>query len=394
MTKKRIAIVVQRYGEEVNGGAELHARWLAEHLLTLAEVHVITTCAVDYMTWEDVYPAGTSILNGVIIHRFPVDEPRHWKKARAKSRYILLSEHSYFDELDWMKAQGPYSTPLLQFIQDSYAYFDDYIFFTYLYATTYFGLPLVSDKAILVPTAHDEPYLYLPLFRPLFHLPRAIAYNTEPERLLINRVTHNEAVPPTVVGIGIDVPDNASANAFRHKFGIEEPFVLYVGRVSESKNVPELLSQFIRYRQNAQEPLKLILAGKANIPLPQHPDIVPIGFVSEQDKFDAIKAAAVVVIPSIYESLSMIALEAWLMGVPVLVNGRCEVLKHQCRKSNGGLHYNSFAEFSAGLNRLLAETHLRQRLGQQGLNFVENHYNWDVIIKKYRNLLKIDDQQD
>lgn len=384
----RIAVVVQRYGEEVNGGAELHARWLAEHLLALGEVHVFTTCALDYTTWENVYPPGDSQLAGVHIHRFPVDRPRNWARARRETGRLLTREHTVFDEIAWIRDQGPYSTALLQAIQYAYPHFDFFIFFTYLYATTFFGLPLVSDKAILVPTAHDDRFLSLPAFRPLFHLPRAIVYNTYSEKQLVNATTHNENVRQLIAGIGINVPETASAARFREKYGIPGDFLLYVGRIHESKNVPELLTYFQRFRQTHPEPLKLVLAGKSHLALPDDPNILHLGFIPEQDKFDGLQAAALLVIPSLFESLSMVALEAWLMEKPVLVNGRCDVLKHQCRRSNGGLYYTSYDEFAATLSILLADAGLQQRMGQQGAQFVKARYHWNVIMAKYKALLQ------
>ncbi|MCA9874953.1 MAG: glycosyltransferase family 4 protein [Ardenticatenaceae bacterium] len=387
-TQKRVAIVVQRYGEEVSGGAELHARWLAERLLPLAEIHVLTTCAIDYVTWANEYPANTTSLNGVIVHRFPVDKPRDWAAAQKQTQALLLQDHTLFDEIAWVKEQGPYSTELLTAVRHSHANFDAYIFFTYLYATTYFGLPLVSEKAILVPTAHDEPFLYLPVFRPLFHLPGAIVYNTLTEKALVNRVTENNGRSQDIVaGVGVNVPDNVSAARFRQKYQIDTPFLLYVGRIAHGKNVPELLEDFQRFRQHSKEPLKLVLIGRANFALPEHPDIVPLGFLSEQEKFDALAAATAVVMPSLYESLSMIVLEAWLMGQPVLVNGRCAVLKNQCRRSNGGLYYTSYEEFALALQQLLSDPDLRKRLGRQGQRFAEAEYHWDTILDRYRQLL-------
>lgn len=384
---RRIAIVVQRYGEEVNGGAELHARWLAEHLRALAEVHVLTSCAIDFATWANEYPPGQSVLNGVIVHRFPVDAPRDWETAHRRTGRLLLSAHTLFDEIAWIKEQGPYPSGLFDFIRQAAPAFDAFIFFSYLYATTYFGLPLVAEKALLVPTAHDEPFLYMPLFRSLFHLPRHIVYNTEPERALVQRVTGNGRIPASVAGIGINVPAGASAAAFRARFGIEEPFLLYVGRIHAAKNVPALIDDFLQVRPQLPGALKLVLAGKSHVALPDHPDVVPLGFISEADKFNAIRAADVVVMPSLYESLSMIVLEAWLMDTPVLVNGRCEVLRHQCRQSNGGLYYNNTAEFGAALQTLLAAPALRAALGRQGRAFAEARYSWDVILDVYRQIL-------
>lgn len=386
--KWRIAVVVQRYGEEVNGGAELHARELAEQLQVLGDVHAFTTCALDYTTWENVYPPGDTRLNGVHVHRFPVDRPRNWSRSRRKTGRLLNSEHTVFEEIAWIREQGPYSTPLLQALQDAYTHFDYFIFSTYMYAPTFFGLPLVSDKAILVPNAHDDKFLTLPAFRPIFHLPRAIVFHTYPEKQLVNTVTHNDSVRQLVAGIGIDVPDAASAARFRQKYGIEDDFLLYTGRIHESKNVPELLAHFQRFRQEYRAPLKLLLTGKSHLPLPQDPGIVHLGFVPEQDKFDAMCAASLLVMPSRFESLSIVILESWLMEVPVLVNGECEVLKHQCRQSNGGLYYTSYDEFAAALRILLADPHLRRRMGQQGERFVRERYRWETIVAKYRALFK------
>ncbi len=219
----KIAVVVQRYGEEVNGGAELHARWLAEHLLRICEVHVITTCAVDYNTWANLYPPGESELNGVRVHRFPVDSPRI-ANMEKRTAALLLQDHTLFDEYLWVKDQGPYSTELFDFIRKAHGDFDFFIFFTYLYAPTFFGLPLVSDKAILVPTAHEEPYIELPAFRSLFHLPQTIVYNTEPEKAHVHQVTGNMQVPGIVAGIGINVPDELNGSRFREKIGLTDEF--------------------------------------------------------------------------------------------------------------------------------------------------------------------------
>ena len=383
-----IAIVVQRYGEEVNGGAEQHARWLAERLLSLGSVSVLTTCALDYHTWADHFPPGRTTLNGVHIHRFPVDTPRHWKKAQKATRHLFLQNHTLFDELSWIQAQGPLSSALLQAIEDGYEQFDVYIFFTYLYATTYFGLPLVADKAILVPTAHDDPFLKFPLFRPTFHLPRTIAYNTVAEQQMVNETTRNGHIDHIIAGIGINTPDDVDPARFRAKYGIEGEFLLYIGRIDHSKNVAELFDQFIAFRAGWDRPLKLILGGKAHLDIPDHPDIVPLGFISEADKFDGMAAAAVLVLPSLFESLSMVTLEAWLMGTPTLVNANCSLMKAQTRLSNAGLYYNDDTEFDEALTILLGDFALRRRLGMSGRRFVQKTYSWDVILAKYSKIFR------
>ena len=393
MTARRVAIVVQRYGVEVNGGAEQHARWLAERLAEhstageATEVTVLTTCALDYITWADHYPAGEEAINGVRVRRFPVDAPRDWKSSQRQTRLVTTHQHTLFDEVAWVKDQGPFSSPLFTAIRRAYETTDAFIFYTFHYATAYFGLPIVSDKAFLVPTAHDDPFVHMALFRPLFHLPRGIFYLTEPERQLVQRVTRNAAVPNTVTGVGIELPDGASAARFRQKYAIEGPFLLYVGRIHESKNVPELLDYFQRYRRQTDDSLKLVLIGKSDLTLPDDPTIIHLGFLPDADKHDAIAAAALVVLPSLYESLSMITLEAWAGGTPVLVNEQCEVVKFLCRQSNGGLYYRTHDEFTAALQHLLGSDALRRQMGAQGRQFVIRHYRPEVVLRHYTTLL-------
>lgn len=390
---RRIAVVVQRYGLEVNGGAEVLARWLAEHLAVRgAAVTVMTTRALDYVTWADHFPPGESELNSVAVRRYPVDEARDWRRAQRQTARVMNHRHTLFDEVQWAKDQGPYSTPLLEDISHAYRDFDAFIFFTFHYATTLFGLPLVSDKAYLVPTAHDDPFLHLAVFRPLFHLPRGIFYNTEPERALVQRVVHNANVPWRVAGMSVDAGQpamqHASAARFREKYGVEGDFLLYVGRIHESKNVPELLDFFARYRDEYdRRPLKLVLLGKSHLELPQRDDVVALGFVSDEDKYDAVSAATLVVLPSLYESLSIITLESWAMGRPVLVNERCEVVKHLCKQSNAGLYYSGYDEFAATLQLMLDDTGLRRQMGRQGRRFVMHRFGTEEVLKQYTDLL-------
>jgi glycosyltransferase involved in cell wall biosynthesis len=383
----RIAMVVQRYGLEVSGGAELHCRWLAEHLNQYYDVRVITTCALDYARWENHYPPGRDEVNGIQVHRFRVDRRRDPKRFGRLTVQLLGRPHAHWDELEWMRQQGPLSTGLSEFVRRQRSNYDVFIFFTYLYATTYFGLQLVPDKAVLVPTAHDEPVIYLSLFRPLFNLPRLIVYNTEVERRFVERLSGNYHVPSAVVGVGIDLPADLSGERFRQKYDLDGDFVAYVGRVDGSKNCDELFDHFLRFRQRYEGDLKLVVMGKGSLPVPQHPDVVPLGFVSEQDKFDGLQAASVVVIPSHYESLSMAMLEAWLAGTPVLVNGECEVLKEQCRRSNGGLYYHSYQEFELGLSLMLTREGIGDRLAEAGRRFARENYSWSIIEQKYQALL-------
>ncbi len=382
----KIAFVVQRYGEEVNGGAELLCRKIAEHLSNHYCIEVITTCAKDYITWENEYSSGKDTVNGITVWRFPVDNPRDINKFNSFSEKIFGNSRSVEDELKWMKLQGPYSTELLDFIKNNKDKYDFFIFFTYLYCTTFFGLPIVKDKAILVPTAHDEPPIYLSIFNSLFTLPKALIYSTEEEKKFVNLKFKNENITSEIIGVGIDMPEKIYADDFKQKYKIDN-YIIYVGRIDESKGCKELFEYFMRYKIEGQSNIKLVLLGKPVMEIPKHPDVMQLGFVSEQDKFNGMKAAELLIMPSKYESLSMVIMEAWLCNNAVLVNGNCEVLKGQCVKSNGGLYYTNYEEFRECLDLLLRDSQMRERMGENGRRYVEENYGWDIIEKKYINLL-------
>jgi 2-polyprenyl-3-methyl-5-hydroxy-6-metoxy-1,4-benzoquinol methylase len=244
-----------------------------------------------------------------------------------------------------------------------------------------------------VPTAHDEPPIYLEIFRDLFSLPKVLIFNTTEEQDFVNQRFGTQHILQDVVGVGVEAPLDVSAERFlaQHAQELEErEFILYVGRVDASKGCRQLCSHFMRFREDVPaHPLKLVMLGSPAMEIPPHPDILALGFVSDRDKYDAIAAAQVVMLPSPYESLSIVALEAWQQGKPVLANGTCAVLRGQCKRSNGGLWYDNYAEFQETLSLLLQEPLLRQRLGAAGRSFVQRNYHWRYIESKYIRLLKL-----
>ncbi|WP_292374024.1 glycosyltransferase family 4 protein [Methanosarcina sp. UBA411] len=387
MPANKVALVAQRYGLEVNGGAEFHCRLIAEHLSKYCEVEVLTTCAIDYTTWKNDYPEGVETLNGVQIRRFPVDYERDVLKFNKFSEKIFGKIHNYEDEIEWMKLQGPYSTKFLNYIKNTKDDYTCFIFFTYLYCTTFFGLPLVKEKALLVPTAHDEPPIYLSIFNSLFNCPRKFIYNTEEEKNFVISKFRVSNIPSDVVGVGIDIPDKIDTASFVQKYNLDN-FIVYVGRVEESKGCQELFDYFLRYKKEKKSSIKLALMGKQIMKIPQNPDIISLGFVTEQDKFNGIKSAKLLIMPSKYESLSMVLLESWLCNTPVLVNGKCDVLKGQCIRGNAGLYYENYEEFEACLDILLASDEMRNAMGKNGMKFVLQNYSWENIEKKYISILQ------
>ena len=383
-----VAVVVQRYGAEINGGAELHARYIAEHLSRHATVQVLTTCARDYITWKNEYAPGRDTVNGVAVHRFPVTHPRDPRVFGRHSSTVFEHTHSIADELAWLESEGPTSPALVRHVARTAASIDWFLFFSYRYYHAYHGARAVPSKAILVPTAERDAAAGVDIFSPVFRGVRALMYNSLEERALITGIAGNQDVPGTVVGVGSEIPDHPQAGRFRRKHNLRRPFAIYIGRIDENKGCKELFAHFQQYASAHPRGLDLVLVGNAVIPVPDHPRIRHLGFVSDQDKFDALAAADLLIMPSFYESLSMVALEAWALGKPVLVNAKCDVLKGQVLRSNGGLYYDTAEEFSEALYMLEGAGPVNTLLGRNGRDYFKRNYAWPVIERKYLDMFE------
>ena len=383
----RIAFVVQRCGNEVNGGAELHCLQVAQRLSRHLTTEVLTTCAVDYTTWENFYPAGVEPNGGTLIRRFPVDAPRDRDRFDRLSAELheRQAHTSLREQEEWMRAQGPMSSALLRYIAAEKENYDAFVFFGYLYATTYFGLPLVHEKAYLAPLAHDEWPVYFTMWDQLFALPRQFIFNTAAEREFVQRRFPALSLDGTVVGVGIEAPNDIERDAFAIRHRLNHPFLLYVGRIEEAKGCHTLFEYFIRARAEELIAHKLVLIGRAAMPVPFHDDIIDLNFVSDREKWEALAACDWLVVPSPHESLSMVLLEAWSMRRPALVNGECAVLRQQCERAHGGLWYDSYASWTAVLRNVTSAE--KDRLGSRGHAFVVKEYSWPRVENDYLAIL-------
>lgn len=383
----KIAVVVQRYGLDINGGAELHARYVAERLSRHARVDVLTTCARDYVTWRNELPPGEESLNGITVRRFPVAAERDPAIFGKESRHVFERQHSIADELRWLDSEGPTSPRLISYIRDRRRDYDYFLFFSFRYYHSFHGFRAAPAQAVLVPTAERDGAIGLGMFGPVFRGVRAIMYNSFEERAMIQAAAGNASVPHVIVGIGSDVPDRTHPERFRKKFGLKGPYVIYVGRIDENKGCKELLQFYTQYTRWSPGSLTLVLIGNSILPIPDHPGIRHLGFLPDEDKFDGIAGADALIMPSFFESLSMVALEAWALGKPVLANARCDVLKGQCIRSNAGLYYESLEEFCATLALLQSNGRLARALGANGKAYFQRHYAWPVIERKYVDML-------
>lgn len=393
----RLLFVVQRYGREVPGGAESLCRELATRLASRGhDVHVATTCARSYADWADEYEQGTTTINGVSVHRFPVARRRDPAEFGDVSARLTLGTEPIALELqeEWMRLQGPWTPALVTWLDARCEEFDVAVFVTYLYWTAWAGLRALENRipAVLLPTAHDEPTLRLPLLHLLFALPDAVAYLTEEEAALV-RECFPGAPPGAVLGAGVDLDRlgiPASASPFRERYGLRDrPYLVVVGRLDSSKGSDELFDYFVTYRErNPHRDVVLVVVGEPMYEMTAHPDVVVTGFVDEATRQAAVAGATIAVQPSYRESFALVLAEAWAERKPALVQRACAVTNGQVRRSGGGIPYRGYAEFEAAVDLLLDSPELAAMLGARGRRFVESHYSWDTVLPRYERVFQ------
>jgi glycosyltransferase involved in cell wall biosynthesis len=421
-----IAFIVQRYGTEVLGGSEFHCRLVAERLAATHAVDVLTTCARDYITWANEYPEGADRIKGVTVRRFPNAATRDIDAFNKYSDWIFSNPHSRSNELEWLKQQGPWCPALLEYLRRHHQQYDVLVFFTYLYAPTVLGLEIAPARSILVPTSHDEPAIRLDIYKDVFSRPAALLFNTDTERNFIHEQFPDRPLLEEIVGVGVDVPEQqpyprmplpddefpavveefpapgaaadddapsreypahllTRGSVFRRRHRLYGPLALYGGRIDPGKGCEELIEYFSSYVKAGGD-ATLALMGVKLMSLPEEPFIRFAGRLSDRERLQALEAADVVVVPSPFESLSLLALEALSVGTPILVNARSAVLVEHCVRSNGGLYYADRDEFVQCLTLLMGDAPLRQALGRNGREYIRKHYRWDVVLAKYERI--------
>lgn len=385
----KVAFINQRYGLEVNGGSELYTRQIAEHMALEHEVEVLTSCSIEYVKWSNYYEAGVSDINGVKVRRFPTQRERIPKIFTPLDEEMHRNYDATKEQSDqWIDQMGPYCPDLIEYVRNHQQDYDVFVVVTYLYYPAVRSMPYIGYKAIFVPTAHQEPYLHFKMYREVFHAAKAFVYLTEEEKRLVQKQFGVEQVPCDVMGVGIDVPENVNGCAFKEKYKLDH-YIVYVGRIDLGKDCPRMFQYFLEYKKRNKNNLKLVLMGKAVIDIPKSKDIISLGFVSDEDKFNGIQGASALILPSKFESLSISVLEAMALNRPVIVNGICDVLKGHCVKSNGGLYYKGYFEFEACLNYMLEHEDIWNQMGKNAKQYVDDYFQWDVIMDKFNHMLEM-----
>ncbi len=385
----KVAFVTPRYGPQVMGGAETAARLLAEHIVSDLgwEAEVYTTCAIDHITWEDVLDQGDSVLNGVQVHRFRSAAGRVDDFYDLDGRLrIAPAEASPDDAEKWVEQNGPLTVELVDALSSGDA--DVVAFYPYLYYPTVAGIRRASMPRVLHPAAHDEPALYLPVFAGTYASADGVCYHTAAERRLVQRVHRVAERPQIVLGLAVDRPPDFGRPGGEILGIADRPYLVSVGRVDDQKGSSMLAAFFRTYKKRHPGPLALALVGPVSAKIPAHRDVFLTGVVSESDKWSIVRDAIVSVSPSALESFSLVVMEAWEQSVPVVVNATCDPTREHCERSGGGLWFGSYAEFEAVLDRLLSDDRLRKVLGERGHAYVEKHYSWPVLIRRYEGFLE------
>lgn len=388
---KRIAIVVQRHHESVVGGSESLAWQYASLLRDEYDVDLLTTTATAISDWANVLPEGAELKDGVVVRRFPVTIGRtlYWGLLhdRMKQDYRPLDAHgrrsfktlktsryqkwSLSFQEEFIRMQGPYSVPLMEYLRERWADYRAIIFVTYLYPTTYFGLWQVPERsALLAPTLHNEAPAYFSAYHHAARRAHSIIWLTHAERRLGEDLWGH--IPGRVVSMSIDT-------TLREPAGANAPYLLYCGRVDPNKGCAQMFDYFIRYKKDYPSELRLVLAGKDDIPVPLHPDIEFRGFVPAEEKFGLMGGAELFLMPSPNESFSIVTLEAMAQRAPVLANAAADVLADHITLSGAGELYDNYESFAAALRRLLSNTTERKRMGEAGRAYVVSRYTPEQV---------------
>ena len=385
---KKIAFVIPWYAEKIPGGAEMETREVTKHLREAGmNVEILTTCVKEFVSdWGvNYYPEGTETILGVPVRRFKVK--KRDAKAFDEVHINLMNGILTSDEEEQVFINEMANSPALyKYIPEHKDEYTAFVYIPYMFGTTYFGIKACPEKAVMIPCFHDEAYVYMKIFRELYSQAAGMIFNARPELELTERVYDTENVEKIVMGIGMDVDLKTDPAAFRKKFGINEPFIIYAGRKDMGKNVHTLLKYFGEYKKRNPSDLKLVLIGGGEIDIPESAakDVIDLGFVDIQDKYDACGAAEFLCQPSKNESFSLVIMESWLCGRPVLVHEHCEVTKNFVRESSGGLYFGDYFEFEGCLDYFLNNKDISAAMGLNGRQYVLRNFDWNIIIDRYR----------
>lgn len=386
----KLAFVPPRYGADVVGGAETVLREMASGLAGRGwDVEVLTTCARDHFSWANEYPAGVAEVDGITVRRFPTVVPTS-RRERAEheaglhgGRGLTLTEQQRWVNADLRVPE------LFHHLLDTVGDYRAIVLGPYMFWTTFAGWQLAPGRTVLLPCAHDEPYIHLELFRPMFAGVAGVLFHTEPEHELAHSVVPDLA-PHAVVGSGVHVPAGYDPDRVRARYGIEGPFLLYAGRREGAKGWEGLLDAFARAVVRHDLPFSLVTIGRGEVrpPAAVADRVRDLGFVPDDDRNDLFAAAEAYLQPSAYESFSRTIMEAWLAGTLVIGSAASPVVAWHCERSGAGLTYRDDFELEQCLLFLAGAPEAGARLAAGGRSYVLEHYAFDAVMDRVEDCLE------
>ncbi|MCL2425560.1 MAG: glycosyltransferase family 4 protein [Oscillospiraceae bacterium] len=383
----KIAFVTPWFADKNIGGAEVALHGIASHLYAKGvDIEILTTCVENSRSdWSyNYYPTGLDTVAGIPVRRFPVRKLKTFlfseinKKLMSGMPISVAEEDVFLEEM----VNSPALYDYMNKNKDDYSLF---VFIPYMFGTTYFGCKICPEKSVLIPCFHDESYAYFERFKDAFQKVRGMVFNADAEMRLAEKIYDLDSVNTSVIGVGMDTDISGNPDAFRKKYNIKDPFILYAGRKDEGKNVPLLLQYFAAYKKQIKSNLKLVLIGSGDIGIPEcsQADIINLDFIPMQEKYDACSAAVLLCQPSVNESFSIVIMESWLCSRPVLVHADCDVTKDFVLKSQGGLYFSDYKEFAGCMDYFISNPEQANEMGHNGKIFVKETFNWETITKKY-----------
>jgi glycosyltransferase involved in cell wall biosynthesis len=405
----KIAFVIPWYGKDAAGGAEAECRSLVHGLRDIRpdiQVDVLTTCLKEFAAdWNsNVHSEGQTTEDGITVRRFAATREDRRLFHFLNAKFLMGNDVAPLWQGDkprspiWERIEKYYirkmirSHSMVRYIRTHYSEYDFFIFLPYMFGTTYFGALAAKDKAVIMPCLHNERYAYMNIYREMMEAAKASIFLVGAEQRLANRLCAIGNRPQFVLGAMLEgVGEAGTADNFRRKYEISGPFLLYAGRKVEGKNLPLLVERFMGLKISRADlkDLKLVIMGRGNLDYKKFESrgIVDLGFVSEEDKRDAMCAASVFCMPSLNESFSIVLMEGWLQGAPALVHSDCDVTKEHCELSGGGLWFSDQKSFDRGVMELLEDEGRRAVMGKKGREYVLANFTKEKVINRLIHIL-------
>ena len=390
---KKIAFVVPWYGDKIPGGAETETRNIVKNLTQKGiEIEILTTCVEKFSSdWnKNYYKEGNYEENGIKIKRFKVRK-RDNKKFDNVNALLMQGKRISLEEEQIFFQEMIRSTDLENYIENNLDDYSLFCFIPYMFGTTYWGIKKVKNKSVLIPCLHDEAYAYMKSLKEIFELTSGCIFLAKPEQELAEKLFGLKDTKNEVIGGGLDINISKDFNGFNEKYNLKNPYILYAGRKDKGKNIDLLIEYFKIFKQRNKElKLDLILIGGGQLEIPREIKNCThdLGFIDIEDKYKCYGNAISLVQPSVNESFSIVIMESWAVGRPVIVNNNCEVTKNFAIESNGGLYFNNYFEFEEILKFYINNPEIADKMGENGKEYVFKNFDREIVTKKYIDFFK------